>query len=82
MWLDVFLVAHPAQELSSTIGRISNQLFGSHFEALLEPFDHGPGGLYFQCPIGRCGFHIDNDTGVGVDQIVGRVSIKGRAACA
>ena len=53
---------------------------GLELEALLDPFDHRPRRLDFRGAMGSGRLDIDDDAGLHVDQVVGRVGVERRAA--
>jgi hypothetical protein len=63
----------PRQIAAGTIGGVRRQPLGGQAEAFRGALDHGAGRRHFRRPARRRGFHIDDDRGLGVDQIVGAV---------
>jgi len=73
---DLLFIDHPAQHFRSAIGGVANQSSRRKIEALFDPVDHRLGRIYFVTPVRRCGLDIDDDPGLYVDQVVGRVRIE------
>jgi hypothetical protein len=80
VWLDRLLLDHPAQHLSGTVGGIADQVRGLELQALLEAIGHRSSEVDFLGAVRRCGLHVQDNPGPGVDQIVSRVGIERRSA--
>src|SRR5260370_10380866 len=73
MRIDAFLLNHPAKHCPCSVRRVAHQASGFETKALFDSIDHRLGGLHLLRSMCRCGFNIDNDSRVQVDQIVCRV---------
>src|ERR1700724_343466 len=76
MRLDPFVVDHPAQQLGITVVHVADQPLRLQVKPFLDALDHRPCRLDFSRPQGWRRFDIDDDAGLHIDQIVGRVGIK------
>src|SRR5471032_2069606 len=79
MWLNAFLLNHPAKHRPRSVRRVTHQTLRFEIEALFDPIHHRLGGLHLLRSIGRRSFNIDNDPCVQVDQIVCRVGEECRS---
>src|ERR1700722_3546794 len=79
MWLDAFLLNHPAKHRPCSVRSVAHQTFGFEREALFDPVDHRLGRLHLLRSMCGRGFNINNDPCVQVDQIVCRISKECRS---
>lgn len=79
MRLNVLFPYHPGQHRRGSVSGVANEAFRLDVELSLDTVDHGLGALDLGRAMGRCGFHIHDDTMLGIDQIISGVSVERRA---
>ena len=73
MWLDAMLVDEPSDHLGGAVGAVPQKSCGIKIEALERAFYHALCGQDLGLPDRGCGFDINDDRVVGIDQIVGGI---------
>src|SRR6516164_11086647 len=63
MRFDLLLLDHPPQYLSGAVIHITDQSLRLESKALLNPLNHGSGGVDFIGLVGGRGFNIDHNSG-------------------
>ncbi|MCY1433477.1 hypothetical protein D9M71_495060 [compost metagenome] len=76
MRLDVLFLYHPGQHRRGSVSGVANKAFRLDVELRLDPLHHDLGALDFGRAMSRCGFHIHDDTVLGIDQIIRGVSVE------
>ena len=71
MCFDLLLLNDPAEDGSCTIGSITDYALWLDPETVLDPVNHGLGGLRLLRPIGCARFDIHDDPVISVGQVVG-----------
>src|SRR5688572_28136909 len=77
--LDLLLLHQPREHRRRTVGHVSDEVVRLYLQALLNSLDHFLGGFYFLVSDSACCFHIKNDSGLHINEVVGRVTEEGRA---
>jgi hypothetical protein len=69
---DLLLLDQPPEHRGRTISHVTDQALRFEVEPLLDALDHSPGGVDFGRPPSGRRFDIDNDSGLDINQVIGR----------
>ena len=77
MRFDLLLIDQPGKHSRRPVAGVTNQTFRLNVELVLDPIYHRLRRFYFCRSIGSGRLNIDDDAGLEVDQIVGRIGKEG-----
>ena len=80
MRCDALVLDHPAQHRSGAIGGVADEATGLETETLLDAVDHRPRRVDLLRSVRGRSLDVDDDPGLQIDKVVGRVGEERRAA--